>query len=495
MKYIFLLCTIFIVRLTSAQVYNVKDYGASGDGVHLDHIAINKAIEVCASHGGGEVLVPAGKYLCGSIHLKSNIDLHVDAGAEIIGAPESMNAYDTAEIFVGKQYQDGGHTFFHNSLIWGENLYNVSITGRGMINGGGVTQKDTEHAGNIQGGSIGTGDKAVALKLCRNVLLRDIIVYHGGHFGIIVTGCDLVTMDNLLVDTNRDGIDIDACRHVTVSNCKVNTPNDDAIVLKSSYALNKPVPCENVLITNSTVTGFDEGSLLDGTYRPHPVNWVCGRIKLGTESNGGYRDITISNCTCLYSNGIALEEVDGGCMNNIVITNISMSHTHYYPLYITTGKRNRGPEEKVGTSSGSNIQISNITVDDADSFSGIQICGLAEKPLDNIRLSNIQINYRGGGTEKEGKKIYKELRTSYPEPMLIGRCPAYGLYVNHVSGLDLSQVTFRTEKEDRRPAIIMNDIRNVYIDHLEAPKVAGVPLIRFDSKKDVIIVNSSDFGS
>ena len=259
MKYIFLICTLFITQFLTAQAYNVKDYGAVGDGVHLDHIAINKAIEACASHGGGEVLIPAGKYLCGSIHLKSNIDLHLDAGAEIIGAPENRKVYDTAETFIGKQYQDGGHTFFHNSLIWGENLYNVSITGRGKINGGGVTQKDTEHAGNIQGGSIGTGDKAVALKLCRNVLIRNVTIYHGGHFGIIITGCDLVTIDNLLIDTNRDGIDIDACKHVTVSNCKVNTPNDDAIVLKSSYALNKPAPCENILITNCTVTGYDEG--------------------------------------------------------------------------------------------------------------------------------------------------------------------------------------------------------------------------------------------
>jgi len=247
------------------------------------------------------------------------------------------------------------------------------------------------------------------------------------------------------------------------------------------------------LITNCTVTGYDEGSLLDGTYKPHPVNWVCGRIKLGTESNGGYRNITISNCTCLYSNGIALEEVDQGKMENIVINNISMSHTHYYPIYITTGKRNRGPKERTDTSFGGNIQISNITVDDADSFSGIQLCGLPEKPLENIRLSNIQINYRGGGSEEEGTKAYKELGTGYPEPMLIGRCPAYGLYVNHVNGLDLSQITFRTAQEDRRPAVIMKDAKNVYVNHLEAPEVTGISLARFDNTKNVTIIDSPVF--
>lgn len=474
----------------SAQAYNVKNYGAKGDGEQLDHTAINKAIADCAAHGGGTVNIPAGKYLSGSIHLLSNITLNLEAGATIVGAPASMKAYDAPESFSEKQYQDGGHTFFHNSLIWGENLKNVSITGRGMIDGGGLTRKDNERAGVVSGGSIGTGDKAIALKNCRNVLIRDITIYHGGHFGIIVTGCDLVTLDNLLVDTNRDGIDIDCSKHVTVSNCKVNTPNDDAIVLKSSFALNKSVATENVLITNCTVTGFDEGSLIDGSYSPHKVNWVCGRIKLGTESNGGYNNITISNCTCLYSNGIALEEVDQGKMDNIVITNISMSHTHYYPIYITTGKRNRGPESINDTSYGGNIQISNITVDDADPYSGIQITGLPEKPLENIRLSNIQVNYQGGGTAELGRKDYPELAKGYPEPMQIGPCPAYGLFVRHVKGLDLRDITFKTGTADLRPVMIMQDAQDVLIDNLKAPEVTGILPYRMTDVKDIVWTNT-----
>ena len=137
--------------------YNVKDYGAVGDGKHPDHIAINKAIEACAKNGGGTVVVPAGNYLCGSIHLMSNIDLFIDAGATITGAPTDMHLYDTAESFPYTQYQDGGHTFFHNSLIWGENLANVSITGRGMIDGGGLTSEDKESNGNPTGGARSTG--------------------------------------------------------------------------------------------------------------------------------------------------------------------------------------------------------------------------------------------------------------------------------------------------------------------------------------------------
>ena len=261
-----------------AQKYNVRDYGAKGDGKTLDHIAINKAIDACVADGGGQVLLPAGTYLCGSIRMKSNVDLHLMAGAKILAAPASMKAYDESEVFGAPEYQDGGHTYFHNSLIWAEGQQNVSITGYGMIDGEGLTKRDTEKAGNVQGGSIGTGDKAIALKQCRNVTIRDITIYRGGHFAIITTGCDIGTIDNVTIDTNRDGIDIDCCKYFTVSNTKVNTPNDDAIVLKSSYALKRPVLSEHILITNCIVTGYKLGTFLDGTYVPEKVNWVCGRI-------------------------------------------------------------------------------------------------------------------------------------------------------------------------------------------------------------------------
>ena len=294
-------CLFLMALITHASNYNIRDYGAKGDGKTLDHQAVDRAIEDCVSHGGGRVEVPAGTYLCGTIHLKSNVELHLAAGAVILAAPAEMKAYDEAEPWEGPAYQDGGHTYFHNSLIWAENEKNVSITGRGMIDGQGLTRHDTEKAGNLQGGSIGTGDKAIALKSCRNVLIRDISIFRGGHFAIIITGCDIATIDNVVIDTNRDGIDIDCCKYVTVSNCKVNTPNDDAIVLKSSYALKRPVMCEHIMVNNCLVSGYKLGSFLDGTYVPEKVNWVCGRIKLGTESNGGYRDIAITNCTCMWS--------------------------------------------------------------------------------------------------------------------------------------------------------------------------------------------------
>ena len=441
------------------QIYNVRDYGAVGDGKTLDHEAINRAIEACSSRGGGQVVLTPGTYLCGSIRLKSRVDLHLASGATILAAPASMKAYDPSEVFGGPEYQDGGHTYFHNSLIWAEGQHDISITGRGTIDGEGLTKKDTETAGNVQGGSIGTGDKAIALKLCRNILIRDVTIFRGGHFAIIVTGCEIGTIDNVLIDTNRDGIDIDCCKYLTVSNCKVNTPNDDAIVLKSSYALKKPVLCEHILVNNCIVTGYKLGTFLDGTYVPEKVNWVCGRIKLGTESNGGYRNIAISNCTCMWSSGLAFEVVDQGRMENITVSNISMSHVHHYPIYITTGCRNRGPKERTDVSSARDISIMNVVADDCDSLAGIIITGMEGHPLRNISLNNIRLQFRGGG--KKVETPYREQSTHYPEPRWAGPTPAYGLFARHVDGLRLRDVTFELMRPDERPDMVFDDVKNL----------------------------------
>ena len=459
----------------AAGVYNVRNYGAKGDGKTLDSPAINAAIEAAVHDGGGQVLLPAGTYLSGSIRLKSNIELHLSAGCTILAAPALMKAYDPSESFGGfPEYQDGGHTYFHNSLIWAEGQTNVSITGHGMIDGQGLTKKDTEKAGVVQGGSIGTGDKAIALKLCRNILIRDVTIFRGGHFAIIITGCDRGTIDNVTIDTNRDGIDIDCCKYITVSNTKVNTPNDDAIVLKSSYALKKAVPCEHILITNCLVTGYKLGTFLDGTYVPEKVNWVCGRIKLGTESNGGYRNITISNCTCMWSSGLAFEEVDQGRMENICVTNIAMEHVHHYPIYITTGCRNRGPKEVTQPSSARNIQISNIIATDCDSLCSIIVTGMKNEPIRNIWLSNIRLTFRGGGTKDLANRDYREQGTNYPEPRWAGPTPAYGLYIRHVEGLHVNDVTFRYERPEYRPAIILDDVRDVTLNQIDAPTEPGI---------------------
>src|ERR1017187_377137 len=261
--------------------FNVRAYGATGDGTTLDSPAINKAIVACNQAGGGTVYFPAGTYLSGSIHLTNNLHLFLDAGSVILGAPQALDAYDPTEPWEGTAYQDGGHTYFHNSLIWGENLTNVSITGPGMINGGGLVRSDSlldrmsgfstwnnPNASKTNAAPVRLGNKAIALKLCRNVLMRDFTIVHGGHFAILATGCDGMTVDNVTMDTDRDGIDIDCCRNTVVSNCRINSPNDDGLCPKSSFALGKNVITENLTIVNCQVSGFKEGTLLHGTMKP-----------------------------------------------------------------------------------------------------------------------------------------------------------------------------------------------------------------------------------
>src|SRR5579862_4986333 len=353
-------------------VFNVRDYGAAGDGTNLDSPAINQAIQAASAAGGGTVYVPAGTYLCGSIHLTNNIHLYLDAGAVIFGARQDMNVYDPTEPWPGQAYQDGGHTYFHNSLIWGENLTNVSITGVGMINGGGLVRDDrlldamcgfsrwspTNRTPVLETNYPPSrlGNKAIALKLCRNVLLRDITIFHGSHFAVLATGCDNLTVDNVTMDTDRDGIDIDCCRNTMVSNCRINSPRDDGLCPKSTFALGRNVITENLTIVNCQVSGFQEGTLLDGTMKP--TRGGTGRIKFGTEANGGFRNVTVANCTFRNCHGLALEEVDGGIMENITINNIAMMDILDYPIYITLGDRNRGPNATNGVVR--NIRISNV---------------------------------------------------------------------------------------------------------------------------------------
>jgi polygalacturonase len=486
---------------SSNNIFNVRDYGAVGDGKILDSPAINKTIDAATKAGGGTVLVPAGTYLSGSIHLQSNIHLLIDAGATILGALQDMNAYDETEPNAGGPYQDGGHSYFHNSLIWGENLTNVFITGNGFINGGGIVRDDLvlnkmnghdnwEKPNPTVMAPLRLGNKAIALKLCKNVLIRDVTIVHGGHFAILVTGCDNMTVDNVTMDTNRDGIDIDCCRNTMVSNCRINSPGDDGLCLKSTYALGEFRLTENVTITNCQVSGFQEGTLLDGTMKPRPN--ASGRIKLGTETSGGFRNITISNCTFRGCRGLALEEVDGGILENITITNITMMDLYHYAIYIATGKRNRTP----GVSQPSrmkNVLISNVIADGVDMMSGIQIVGLPEQPIEGVRLENIRLISKGGGTAKDAALNPVELGTGYPEPYKIGTLPAYGIFARHVKNLELANITTRFETADQRPAAMFSDIQGLEIDNLKVQIADGVKAAIFNTDvSGVVIRNSPD---
>jgi polygalacturonase len=494
-----LLCLAHAVENPGQNYFNIRSFGAVGDGTNLDSPAIDKAINAAADAGGGTVLLPAGTYLSGSIHLRSNIHLLIDTGATILGAPQKLNAYDETEPFPGIAYQDGGHCYFHNSLIWGENLTNVFITGHGMINGGGLT-RDSKILDKMCGYDhfqtpntntfppVRLGNKAIALKLCKNVLIRDVTIFHGGHFGILVTGCDNLTIDNVTLDTNRDGMDLDCCRNTMVSNCRVNSPTDDGICPKSTYALGEMRLTENLTIVNCQVSGFVEGTLLDGTMKP--ARGGMGRIKFGTEASGGFRNCSVANCTFRSCHGLALEEVDGGLLENITINNLSMMDVRDCAIYITTGKRNRAPNVTTN-SRARNILISNVIADSVDKMSGIQISGLPEQPVEGVRLENIRLTSKGGGSTNDAAIQPKELGAGYPDPGKIGTLPAYGVYARHVKDLELANITVNFAKDDFRSAASFADIQGLEIDNFKPQVADGVKAAVFaDSVSGLVLRNS-----
>lgn len=471
--------------------YDVRVFGATGDGRTLDSPAINRAIETAGAAGGGTVRFSAGIYLAGSIRLKSNITLLLEAGSVLLASADG-SLYDPAEPneWGDKfKYQDFGHSHWHNSLIWGEGLENVSITGTGLIDGSGLTNgRNKDFAG--QSG----GNKAIALKNCRNVLLRDISVLRGGWFALLATGVDNLTIDNLRVDTNRDGFDIDCCRNVRISNCSVNAPDDDAIVLKSSFALGSARVTENVTITNCHVSGYDVGSLLNGTYQrltpAEPGHLPTGRIKFGTESNGGFRNVTISNCVFDYSCGLALETVDGAALEDVTITNITMRDVTNAPIFLRIGARMRGPE---GTPIGSlrRVTISNVIAHNVAMHHGILIAGLPGHPVEDLTLTNIFINYRGGGTAGQAERVVPEFEKAYPEPGHFGVIPSYGMFARHVKGLTVQNLEVRCATEDLRPAVILDDVTDGIFDRVRLPHAPTAPSFVLKNVTGFAVTNSS----
>jgi polygalacturonase len=496
--------------------FDVRAYGAKGDGKALDSPAINKAIETAAARGGGTVFFPAGTYRSFSIRLKSNVALYFDQGSILLAASpnDGDGKYDLPEANPSDKYQDFGHTHWHNSLIWGENVENVSILGPGLIWGKGLVRSGGQSRTQAQNDALrevkvdrekapfgypnprddvesGWGNKAISLKLSRNVIIRDISILHGGHFAVLATGVDNLTIDNVKIDTNRDGIDIDACRHVRISNTTVNSPFDDAICLKSSFALGFARATENVTITNSQVTGYDEGTFLNGTYKrdyqKYSHNSTTGRVKFGTESNGGFKNITISNIVFEYSRGLALETVDGGLLEDVAITNITMRDIVNAPIFIRLGKRNRGPKEGMTDGKLRRLIISNVVVYNAEPKYASIISGIPGNDIEDVRLSNIRIYYKGGGTREQAALVPPEKEEDYPEPVMFGEMPAYGFFIRHVKGISMNDVEVSFMTNELRPPFVLTDVKGADFHRVKAQ--------RLNNERTFVLKDVSDFSA
>ncbi len=485
--------------LANGGIEDVRKHGARGDGKAIDSPAINRAVRAANKRGGGVVLVPPGRYLSFSIRLLDNVTLALSAGAVIEAADPDTHGrnYDPPENYLEEQFQDFGITHVHNSLIYADGASNIGIVGPGLLHGVGldrdgpndrwwqrehwqsakalgITPRELVLRDPKEAAMVGRGNRAVGLRDCRNVRLQDFSILQGGHFGIIAHGCTNMQVDGIMIDTDRDGIDIDCCRDVRVTNCVVNAPKDDAIVLKSSGALGRTVVCEDILVQGCKTMGFLMGSFFDGTYRPSDYgapdgSGALGRIKMGTETIGGFRNVRIADCICTNSRGILVGIVDGGTMENVTISGINLHRPFNHPLFVHHAARMRAPKgTPVGRIRG--VRFEDVQVTGADMRYPCGVEGIADAPVEDVSFSNIDVTSAGGGTAADAALDPEYRRETSLEVSYLKTLPAHGFYARHARRLRIKDCSFAVERPDARPTVALRNVDGAIIDGLGTVK-------------------------
>ena len=438
---------LLIVGGISAQekIFNPKEYGAVADGKTLSTEAIQQAIDECANAGGGVVHLTEGQYLAGTIFMKSNVELRIEEGSILLGSVDLKQYPKTKTNF--PSYTDN---YTERSLIYGENLQNVSITGKGTI----------DFQGSGFEGSYKKRPYGIRLITSNNILVEGLTLKNSAMWMQHYLACDSLEIRGITVwnhgNKNNDGIDIDGCHHVIIEDCIIDT-DDDGICLKSTSER----LCEDVIIRNCTI----------GSH--------CNGIKCGTESTGGFRDIRIQDCRMIPSKqekviygkgtglaGIALEIVDGGIMDNVTVSGINISG-YMAPVFIRLGNRGRlykKGQNKPGVGIMQNISLSEI-ISTGSSNMGCMVAGISGHPIRNLLFSNIKLSFQGGGKPEDGTRQFDEKAAAYPECTMFGeRLPAYGFYFWHVDGLILKNVELTTEEVDQRNAILFEEVTNILLN-------------------------------
>jgi polygalacturonase len=443
--------------IAAEELYDVRDYGAKPDGKTLCTTSIQKAIDVCSQSGGGTVYLPPGTFLSGTIYFKAGVTLRLAAGSTLLGSTDLKDYPPTVQAF--RSYTDN---YTDKSLIYGENVDHIAITGEGTIDGRGASFE----------GPYKVRPYMIRFIQCRNVTVKDVTIKDSPMWVQHFLACDDVRITGItvrsLVNHNNDGIDIDSCRRVIISDCNINS-GDDAIVLKSTSAR----VCRDVAISNCVLSSR------------------CNALKMGTESNGGFENIVITGCSIYDTRlaGIALEIVDGGTMDRVVVSNITMNKVGA-PIFVRLGSRARvfrKDMEKPAIGVLRNVTISNIEATGANP-TGCAISGLPEAKIENLTLSNVRLSFEGGGTKAEAAREIPEKPADYPEYSMFGKLSAYGLYCRHVKGLKLFNVQLQLEKPDRRHAVVFEDVEDAMIDCLDAPLSPDAgEMIRLTDVKKVFI--------
>lgn len=456
MRSILVLLFSIITGVIYSQQYNVVDYGAISDGKTVSTHSINKAIEDCHKNGGGDVYFPSGKFVTGTVFLKDNVHLYLEKGCTI-QASTSHHDFPRIPGAEFKSEKDRGGWF---ALIYANNASNIGIRGYGTIDGQGSRQKPRPE---LLGGDLDGRPRNILFVSCKNVTVETVCLRNSGMWNQHYLDCEDVIVDRIHVynhsNRNNDGIDIDCCRRFILSN-SVFDSDDDGITLKTTGLK----PCENITVTNCIVSS------------------QCNPIKMGTESLGGFKNISISNCVITPSRcktkamfndyrkgiaGISIEMVDGGEVNGISISNISINGT-MCPLYIRLGNRGRkiskdAPKPPVGIMR--NISISNIVAYNTGNFSS-SITGIPGYYVENVSLNNIQLHNIGGVKEGDYLASFKDVKEDekgYPQPTVWGNLPSSGLFLRHVKNLQISNITIGSDSIDSRTPIMGEDLNGISI--------------------------------
>jgi polygalacturonase len=445
--------------MAAEELHDIRDYGAKPDGKTLCTSSIQQAIDACSRAGGGTVYLPPGTFLSGTIYFKSGVTFRIAAGCTLLGSTNLKDYPPTVQEF--RSYTDN---YTDKSLIYGENVENIAITGRGTIDGQGASFE----------GPYKVRPYMIRFIQCRNVTVKDVTIKNSPMWVQHYLACDDVRITGItvrsLVNSNNDGIDIDSCRRVVISNCNIES-GDDAIVLKSTSAR----VCRDVAVSNCILSSR------------------CNALKMGTESNGGFQNIAITGCSIYDTRlaGVALEIVDGGTMDGVVVSNITMRKIGA-PIFMRLGNRARPfrkDMEKPGIGAMRNITISNIEATGANS-TGCAISGLPEAKIENVTLSNVRLTFEGGGTKADAGREIPEKPDAYPEYSMFGKLSAYGLYCRHVKDLKLLNIQLLLERPDHRYAVILEDVEGGLINGLDAQRSPeGGEVINFTNVKNLSIRN------
>lgn len=470
--------------------YDPRSFGAVGNATSLDSPAINAAIDACNRDGGGVVYLRPGVYRSGTIVLKSNVTLYLEAGATILG---SLDLNDYIAMPGPPPNSDANQ----RHLIFAQDAENVTLAGPGRIDGQGPNFWEpsgrTPLAPEDQWADVvahawkkkPTGRPSPMLEFvrCRWLRIEDVYIENSPGWTMRPYNCDNVYISGIAVKnpifgSNTDGMDITGCQNVFISNCSIDT-GDDAICLKSESPYGgEPRVGKNIVVTNCVLTT------------------CCNGFKVGTASEGGFENITFSN-SVIYNNSVefkdrvisdvALEIVDGGWIDGVVVTGIQMQRTRT-PIFIRLGDRYRPynyPEHGLR-----GVSIENIHA--CGALLASSIAGLKDTEVEDVTLSNIRIDNVLPCQPEWVGRVVPEKEKAYPEARMFGMLPASGLYVRHVRGLRLHDVIFRATKGEARPTIIFDDVIGARISGLASTPVTGeMPVVQLTDTSGIWISDSA----